>query len=166
MRDHYANWWSGVAPRVDEPSTITVGNDAENPVQLSPSDWFDAFLDQQRQIRAAAKTNGPWHIEIDRTGDYEITLSRWPLEADLPITSSAPEHRGPDGTYPAGLAVPAIRARLKVDRFDETKPVSATDKAVTFDVALKAGRTQLQTWFYDADEQSPCGAYFVQVRRK
>jgi arylsulfatase len=166
MRSHYASWWSYVAPRMNEPSAITVGDDAENPVQLSPADWFDAFIDQQRQVRMASKVNGPWHIEVARKGEYEITLSRWPLEADLPITAPAPEHKGPDGTYPPGVAVPAVRARLKIADFDEAMPMGATDKSISFHVALKPGRTVLQTWLYDADGAELCGAYYVIVRRR
>lgn len=166
MRAHYATWWSGVAPWVDQPSAVIVGSDAENPTYLSPCNWFDAFLDQQRQIRMASKVNGPWHLQVEEAGEYEVTLSRWPLEAELPIVAPAPEHAGPDGTYAAGVAVAAVRARLRVADFDETKPVGASDKSVTFDVRLPAGRTQLQTWLIEADDRSPCGAYYVRVRRK
>lgn len=166
MRDHYAAWWSGVAPRVNEPAYVVVGGEHESPTHLSAADWYDVFIDQQRQVRAGDRKTGPWHVEVAAAGDYEITLSRWPLEADLPMAAPAPPHQGPDGTYAAGVALPVVRGRLKVGEFDETKPVSATDKSLTFEVPLAAGRTQLQTWLTDADGQTLCGAYYVQVRRK
>ena len=39
------------------------------------------------------------------------------------------------------------------------------DKAVTFRVVLEAGKTQLQTWFDDAEGRELCGAYYVYVHR-
>jgi hypothetical protein len=57
-------------------------------------------------------------------------------------------------------------ARLKVGDFDATRLVGESDKAITFDVKLPAGRTKLQTWFLDADGKEIAGAYYVTVRRK
>jgi arylsulfatase len=165
LREHYRDWWSRLQ-RINEPSAITVGNDAENPVHLSPADWFDAFIDQQRQVRMASKVNGPWHLEVAQAGEYEITVSRWPLEAELPITAAAPEHKGPDGTYPPGVAIPATRARLKIADVDAEQPIAADTKSLTFTVTLPKGRTTLQTWLYDKESNELCGAYYARVRRK
>ena len=55
-----------------------------------------------------------------------------------------------DGTFPAGIALPVAKARLKIGGIDVAKPVAADDKAATFRVDLPAGETQIQTWFYDA----------------
>jgi hypothetical protein len=71
------------------------------------------------------------------------------------------------GGLPTGKALPIARARLKIGAVDDTKPVTAQDKAITFSVRLKAGaKLPLQTWFYDADGKELCGAYFAYVRRK
>ena len=114
MRAHYAQWWARVAPRVNEFSLIHVGSDAEDPILLSACDWQDVFLDQSRQVRQGLARNGAWGVAVERAGVYEIALRRWPVEADLPIRSGAPEHRVEDGTYPAGVALPIARARLRV----------------------------------------------------
>ena len=50
--------------------------------------------------------------------------------------------------------------------FDESRAVNASDTAVSFTANLKAGRTQLQTWFTAADGVEICGAYYVEVRKK
>lgn len=62
--------------------------------------------------------------------------------------------------------MPVAEARLRVADFDETKPVQPGDHAVPYTVNLKAGRTQLQTWLYDAQGEEICGAYYVYVQRK
>ncbi len=166
MRAHYETWWSRIAKQVNEFSAITVGADAENPVQLSPADWQDSFLDQGRQVRLGEKKNGLWNIIVDRAGEYEVTLRRWPAEADTPISQGLPPYRGVDGEYPAGQVLPITRARLRIADFDQSQAVDRKARAISFNVPLKAGRTQLQTWFADRDSKDLCGAFYVYIRRK
>lgn len=166
MRKHYEKWWAEVAPRVNEHEAIIIGSDAENPLLLSPADWEDSFLDQGAQVRAGLRRNGAWNVEVARAGDYEITLRRWPAEADTAIRAALSAVKHADGEFPAGVALPVAMARLRVAEFDATRRVGADDKAVTFAVKLPAGRTKLQTWFADADGKEIAGAYYVIVRRQ
>lgn len=163
MRQHYERWWAEVAPKVNAHEAIVIGSDAENPLVLSPADWEDSFLDQGAQVRSGLRRNGAWNVEVARAGSYEITLRRWPAEADGPIRAGLPAVKHADGMFPAGVALPVATARLRVAEFDATRP--ADDKAVTFTVKLASGRTKLQTWFADADKKEIAGAYYVTVRR-
>jgi hypothetical protein len=70
------------------------------------------------------------------------------------------------GEFPAGIALLIAQARLQIAGFDETRPVAADAKAVTFRVPLPPGRAQLQTWFLDAAGQELCGSFYVSVRRR
>jgi arylsulfatase A-like enzyme len=163
LREHYARWWSDVEGRVNEFSPIHIGSARENPSRLTPCDWRDVFLDQQAQVRRQKK-NGAWSLFVEQDGDYEFELRRWAAEADAAIVAAMPAHRGVDGVYAAGEALPITNAELKVGEQRATKPVTAEDKAVVFTLALKRGRTELQTWFRDAAGQEIAGAYYVYVR--
>jgi arylsulfatase A-like enzyme len=165
MRNHYETWWAGVKPRVNEFSRIQVGSERENPTVLTPCDWRDVFLDQQAQIRRTQK-NGVWTLFIERAGHYTISLRRWPSEADLPITAAASDYTAKDGIYRAGDAYPIRMARLKIGNFDESRPVMADSKEISFDISLQRGNADLQTWFQDSDHKDICGAYYVYVERK
>jgi arylsulfatase len=165
MRAHYEAWWKRIEPTVKEHEYIVVESDAENPSRLSAADWSDVFLDQQAQIRAGIKANGPWNVEFAAAGEYEFIVSRWPLEAKLPITAAAPPHEGEIGSYPAGIAIPAVAVRLKVGDFEEVKSITADDFSMRFVTKVGAGRTQVQTWLRDAEGRDGHGAYYVQVRR-
>jgi len=70
------------------------------------------------------------------------------------------------GLVDEGKALPIAKARLKINQFDRSKSVASGDKSATFTVPLKAGKTQLQTWFYDKDGNELCGAYYARVYRK
>ncbi|MEW6303796.1 MAG: arylsulfatase [Verrucomicrobiota bacterium] len=165
LREHLDQWWKGVEPRLNEFSPIHLGSSQENPVMLSPCEWADVFLDQGAQIRRGEKKNGLWHVFVERAGEYEFSLRRWPVEADTAIRAGLPPYEAADGRYAEGVALPVARAQLKVAGFDESKPVTAADKAVTFRTRLNAGRTTLQTWFYDKANKELCGAYYVYARR-
>jgi arylsulfatase len=117
-------------------------------------------------VRRGDLKNAPWNVLVEKDGEYEITLRRWPKEADAAITAGIPEHTGPAGKLPEGKALPVARARLKIGALDESRPVKEGEKGVVFTVKLKAGQMQLQTWFYDADGKELCGAFYTEVRRK
>jgi hypothetical protein len=105
-------------------------------------------------------------VVVDREGQYRIRLYRWPAEAGTPVTAALPAYQGVDGSFPAGIALPVAKARLKIGPFDLSKQVHAGDKAAAFEVQLRPGKTQLQTWFYNAQGKELCGAFYVEVFRK
>jgi arylsulfatase len=163
MRAHYEAWWADVAPRVNEPSPLVIGSDAQPITLLSPADWFDVILDQQLQVRTALPRSAPWHLEAARDGRYTFELRRWPREADIPLRAGTPVFKAVDGELPAGKALPIASAKLKVGDVEQTRPVSADDKFVRFTLPLTKGDVQAQTWFYDEAGKELCGAYYVYV---
>jgi arylsulfatase len=167
MQDHYEKWWAGIAPTLDDFSPVSIGADQENPVTLSAADWANVYCDNMQNLRGGVNRNGPWHILVEKDGQYEFSLRRWPKEADAAIAAGVPEFKAVAGTLPPGKALPVVKARIKIgDLVDESKPVGPEDKAVAFTATLKGGmKTQMQTWFYDAAGNELCGAYFAYVRR-
>jgi arylsulfatase len=185
MRAHYEQWWGRIEPTLSDFVPIGIGSDRENPACLTSLDWlaptlviaaqpFDVRLLGKTQViegslplgRPSPVLNSPWYVQVEENGRYEISLRRWPIEADAEITAALPEYKGVDGTFPAGMAVPAVKARLKVGDADVTQDVAPGDKAVTFEVELKAGKMNLQTWFHDDDGKELCGAFYVYVQKK
>jgi arylsulfatase len=176
MREHYAHWWDAIEPTVNQFSAITIGSDAENPTMLSPADWADVFLDQSAQVREGVQINGPWNVQVDRAGDYEVRLRRWPEESHLALGANDPDRVMRTDVNPSPgnktdqmvptKALPIARARLKVGDQEQAIDVDPADQAVVFNLRLEPGRTQLQTWFYGPKGAELCGAYYVYVRRK
>jgi hypothetical protein len=87
--------------------------------------------------------NGFWAVEIERAGQYEITLRQRPDGVHAPLRPG--------------------NARLKIGDVDQLKPIGEGDCSVTFTVPLKAGKTQLQTWLTETGGTQR-GAYFVDVK--
>jgi arylsulfatase len=166
MRTHYESWWAGVEPLVDDFTPVILGADQENPVRLTAADWANIYCDNMNDVRSGVNRNGPWNVLVDKDGAYQISLRRWPVEADAAISAGVPEFKAVDGGLPAGKSLPIARARLRIGDFDQMLPVGPQDKEVTFSLPLRSGtRAELQSWFYDAQGNELCGAYFASVRR-
>ena len=159
MRAHYERWWSGLAPKLAEFVPLALGAERENPVLLTSSDWQDTYADNAGHIRKAVggPQGGPWNVNVERAGEYEITLRRWPFDTDAPLSGTI---------QPPGKALPIAGAKLTVAGHDLQMPAKPEARELTFQVRLPAGRTQLRAWFQDARGGDLCGAFFVKVFRR
>ncbi|MBL9082852.1 MAG: arylsulfatase [Planctomycetales bacterium] len=168
LREHYEKWWAEIEPRLQDFSPISIGAPQENPVTLTAADWTNVYCDNMNNLRAGKNENSAWVVQVEQAGDYEIELRRWPREADAPIAGGVPPFQPKVGKpLAAGVALPITSARLQIGAsFDESQPVKADDKSITFRTKLAAGKTTMQSWFYDAEGKQLSGAYFTYVTRK
>jgi len=162
LRESYDAWWQGVSKRFDEYCRIVIGSDKENPTRLMSHDIHGKAIWSQFQVRNGQHTNGFWAVEIAGDGDYEFELRRWPREFDRPISSAISSNSSKAGKN----NIPVTHARLKIADIDLTEPITAGAKGVKFKVKLRAGKTTLQCWFVNAQEDGESsGVYYVYARR-
>jgi len=168
MRDYYQRWWERVEPIMNEPVYISIGAENEETTVLTSHDWMMRnTADVIYHIREGINVSGAWNVFVERDGQYEIGLWRWPKEANAKLTDALPAFQAVDDTFPEGKALPIRRANLRIGRQEYTQEVGSEDLYAAFEIRLKSGPTQLQTWFYDDAGQGNqlCGAYFVYVRK-
>lgn len=143
LREQYDTFWNDVSQEHDLTSYMVIGSDRSPIVSLSSHDWLIDKLppwNQSHIVQGAVAEESFWAIEVERDGDYEISLRRWPVEADKGIN---------DGTY--GKAFNYKQARMRIGDIDETKDIPEGAKEVTFKVSLKKGITQLAPVFIGPD---------------
>jgi len=139
LRAEYNTFWNDVSQEHDLTSYMVIGSDHSPIVSLSSHDWLIDKLppwNQDHIKNGEVAEESYWAIEVEQDGEYEISLRRWPVEADKGIT---------DGTY--GKAFTYKKARLRVADIDETKIIPEGAKEVTFKVSLKKGVTKLAPVF-------------------
>jgi arylsulfatase A-like enzyme len=158
MREHYERWWAEVEPIAKEPCYVHIGSQQENPVNLTCADWHMVYADNFGHLQQ--KVNSYWNLLVEREGEYQFALSRWPPESGAAMDAQL---NGPRGE---GKALPVAKARMQIGDFDESRPVAPGDKSATFTTRLKPGNTRLQTWLYDASGTELCGAFYVIVTRQ
>jgi hypothetical protein len=143
----YDGWWKSLSPVFSQTVHLTLGNDAENPANLTCHDWHTnngPVPWNHGHIRRGPVANGFWAVNVEKPGKYEFTLRRWPSEE--------------------GKALGATAARIRIGKIEKSQPADAEKPSVTFRLELPAGQTRLQTWL-DRKDGKACGAYFVEVRR-
>ncbi len=156
LRGEYNKFWDDVSKEHDLTTYILIGSDEAPIVTLSSHDWLLDKLPPWHQFhvmqgRVAVKSH--WAIEVAQDGDYEISLRRWPVEADKAIN---------DGTY--GKAYSYQQARMLIGDVDITKDIPEGAKEVTFKVSLKKGITNLAPIFISPDRSAT--PYYAYVTHK
>jgi len=159
LRERYEAWWSGIAPRLRDFVAVSIGAPAEPSVILTSADWQDAYADNARHIREAAggPRGGPWNVNVERAGEYEVVLRRWPFEIAGAL----------DGNIkPPGKALPIAAAKLIAAGAEHAAKTPPGADDARFTIQLPAGRTQLHAWFQDAKGRDLCGAFYAKVTRR
>ncbi|MBM3860176.1 MAG: arylsulfatase [Verrucomicrobia bacterium] len=196
MRAFYDAWWAELEPTFAQTTEIYLGHPGHPVVSLTAHDWIQEELPpwNQQQIRRghgfgsasrpagkgkkAVKTapgqsvhRGHWAVKVITPGTYTVSLRRWPVEADAPITAGLPagaDVTGADKAFRAheGVAIPVTQAILRIDgRELARKPVAAGAKEVTFNVKLTGGSHQLAPVF-TSNDGNEVGAYYVVVTKQ
>jgi arylsulfatase A-like enzyme len=198
MRAFYDAWWAELEPTFAQTTEIHLGHPDHPVVSLTGHDWIQEALPpwNQQHIREAdgyaqaplkatqgkkAKSapknppksvhRGHWAVKVVTPASYTISLRRWPVEADQPITAALPAGADVPGASKAyrarpGTAIPAVAAALRIGGKElETKPVNPGDKEITFTATLTAGSHQLAPVFTDASGNE-IGAYYAIITQR
>ncbi len=139
----YEEWWEDISQDFDRFEEIIIGSDRENPATL-----FSHDAHSKNRYRV-------WVINVERDGEYEFKIYRWPVEANKRIA----ENREGDMT-PAD-----IQAHLSIGNILSAVDVTPKETFARFVVHLKAGTTCLQAWFRDEKNVETRVADFVAVKR-
>ena len=85
---------------------------------------------------------------VDAAASTTSSLRRWPEEVDVPMRAALPPHDGEDGEFPAGVALPIAKARLRIAAADRTKRSRHRPRSHLHRSPSREGWTKMQTWFY------------------
>ncbi len=144
LRSFYMSFWESVSPRMT-PVAIDLGSPAQNPTMLCSQDWYMPTGNPPWNfgaIKKLVRETGPWMVEVKASGRYRIGLRQFPPEATRPVV--------------------AERAKVRIANKEAEIAVTPGCEVVEFELELPAGKTKLQTWFYDKNGQAG-GAYFTEV---
>ncbi|MCL5129592.1 sulfatase-like hydrolase/transferase [Algibacter sp. L4_22] len=160
LKEEYEKWWQLVEERSSEYTRIVIGNAAEPETDLHAMDFHGTVIWEQDAVKKGAKGSGFIAIELEKTGDYNFDLRRWPkeIEKETTLTSAG-----------SGKALAIASARIKIwdgDTIyvDETKKANPNADGVKFTLKnLPKGPAFVQTWFYDASGEMVGAVYYNYV---
>lgn len=156
LRGAYERWWKDISERFEEYTWIVIGSDHENPVKLTSHDIHGQVGWDHVHVRRNSPCDGFWAVDFIREGLYKISLMRWPREAGIPIWQT-PE---------SATEMRPTHARLKLAAIDVSQPVRPEDRSVDFHVQVPKGKTRLQAWFVNGQENGETNsAFYVYAKR-
>ncbi|MEM0968436.1 MAG: arylsulfatase [Verrucomicrobiota bacterium] len=174
LRDFYDAWWADLEPSFSIPAKIILGNDAENPSRLTSHDWITVGSTpwNQGHVRSGLDkegTQGFWYVQVERGGEYEVELRRWPREAKQPIDQGLPAGEPVPGQQAfretPGRAISDIeKASVEIGETKVVVDVPAGSEFVRMSLQIPAGDYKLWAKFHRNDG-SEMGAYYAYVRR-
>ncbi|VGO16363.1 Arylsulfatase [Pontiella desulfatans] len=152
LRGKYETFWKDVSSEHNLTSYMKIGSDESPVVALSSHDWLTANVPwyQPHIMHGAMAKPAHWAVEVVRDGEYEISLRRWPVEADKPI-NAANGYKGFDFK----------QARMRVADVDKTREIPEGAKEVTFNVKLKKGLVELSPLFIGGGREAT--PYYVYI---
>ena len=165
MSAHLDTWWNDVKDEANKIHRIKIGSRKENPIMLSACDWYNIFVDLQKQVRKGAKKSGYWHVEVDQPGTYEFEMRRWPIESGYGLNDAISATQVTDGILPPGKALNIAGARIKIGDQEQSSKVYPNDKSARFTFELEEGENSIITFFEDPQGERIVGAYYLYVNR-
>lgn len=177
LREAYEVWWELCSRQMDAVIPISIGAPAQDIAELRTHDLRNADSDvvwNQNQIRQGQACLGYWEVLVERPGDYEFALRRWPKEARHAIRA------GIDGDdiafrrdaiaqadwnlYTGGQALEITEARLEITGHAPCAIPVVDEAEAVLNLRLGAGPVEVRAWFANDDGlmQAP---YYVYVRR-
>jgi len=156
MNKKYREWYVHTTGDIKNPVRFILGDERAPLISLTTQDIYmptgnSAFA--QKHVSTLNEKNGPWKIQVAKSGKYKFTLSRYPLYTDLPFNINAHDE---EVNFDASLAKISVGGQLL------QKEIVATNNHVVFEMDLEAGDTDLQTWLISSDGQE-IPSYFVDI---
>ena len=146
LRARYDDWWASLKPVFDDYVRIGLGG-AEDPAQLMSHDWHthdQGVPWHQNHVRNGYIGNGPWAVEVERAGEYEVRLYRWAPYLER--------------------AMDAVHAAVSVGGQALEMDVEPSATHAAFRLQLAAGPSELLTTLRRAGGEEH-GAYYTSVSR-
>ena len=173
MRGFYDKWWAELEPTFAQTTEIYLGHPDHPSVTMTAHDWLNTGPPwNQGHIRRGQgaekkQFGGHWAVKVLKEGTYEVSLRRWPAEANHPITASLPPGKDVPGASKAfrandGVSIGIKSASLRINGKEvASKPVGEKDAVITFTTKLTKGSHALTPVFIS--EKGETGAFYCIV---
>ena len=172
MRGYYEEWWQSVSKQFSSYPIIILGDKKQNPTEFTCHDSHvvsSVIPWHQNHVREGEKNpfGGEYIVSFAESGEYEITLSRWPLESNLAITAGLEKGRDAAINYDAisaGKAFDFVKGGVKIGGWKQEMKVEKDAKSLVFRGYFPEGQANLRAWFTTAAKED-WGAFYLKVEK-
>jgi arylsulfatase A-like enzyme len=172
LSEAYELWWNSILNEgvEDRYAYIKAGSPEENPVRICSHDMMSPLLGFWHQYGAAnaSEGSGIWKVEIVESGEYKISLRRFPRESGLGFNARFPAAEKPpqlQQSMPASNNVGFATASLSIADFNKTATIEEHADEVSFEMQLTRGKFDMIAQLHDR-EGKIYPSYFVYIEKK
>lgn len=129
----------------------------------------------QIRIREGFKTFGYWEVEIQEDGIYQIETRRWPksesrsiaegIDGDDVVFKREAIHKDDYSRFTGGKKLDITYAHISLQGNKKNVEVSENDTSSVFNIKLRKGKTHLEAWFSDSENNAMTSAYYIDVNK-
>ena len=109
-------------------------------------------------------------LDVQKPGEYRVTVRRWPLEVDVPMSATTPGHPVDAARHEMdnklmnnpSRPIDVRQVRLSVGEFEKTVAVDRDARQAVFVVSLKRGLQKLSSDLIDGDG-AETAAYYAYI---
>ena len=172
LAEGYERWWQSLVDEgVNETyAYIKVGTPHENPARIMSHDMLTGNLGRawhQYGAILGEPAAGSWKVEFAETGQYKISLCRFPRESSLTINAlfeAAEKPRRLASAPPASTKSDFKTAFLYVGKHKMTQEIEENQQEVSFTVEMGEGKYDFEAHLID-DAGRVHPAYYVYVEK-
>ena len=130
--------------------------------------FFRNYENGLKDLNKLQELLGYFDIGYTNSGEYQISLRRYPSESNLKINDTVPgysniEEPGMNSEVPEGKSLDITSARLEIgDKVFGPTAVDDSMEEVVFNARLEKGKTTMTSYFTKSDGEE-LGAYYVCV---
>jgi len=171
LEKNYEDWWQDISPAFAKTTRIPIGVPHLEVVDLTahdviPPKGMPAW--NQGHVRKGTFVHGIWALDIQQAGEYEIKVSRWPMESGLAMRDVAPKGKETPGTgsFPEvqAKALPIAKVSLEIAERQHSVTIDEESKFATFKLNLPAGDFDLSASF-TLDNGKEIGVGYAYVKK-
>ncbi|WP_344788774.1 arylsulfatase [Postechiella marina] len=176
MRKAYEKWWQYVSEDFSKYEAYKVGGEKSKTTSFTVHDlhsnkplaWNQAYIRNPLHGKKPALANdGYWMIDVQETGEYEISLSRWPEESGLAFTDTV-KTLGKDSPWyvsrPSSISLNIEKATVDVAALHLEEKLNSSKKNIIFKVRLSQGPQQLKAHFINTNKEA-FSAFYVKMKQ-
>jgi len=172
LRESYEKWWLSLDPdRLNSTyAYIRTGTPYETVSRISAHDMHTGILERawhQYGALTGSRARGVFKIAFSESGEYLISLRRYPEESQLAINQpveARPATLEINNPMPGSTQLGLSGARLVVGNVDKEKKSGEDDRSADFKVHMEEGKYDMEAYFTDkAGIEYP--AYYIYIRK-
>ena len=175
MRQAYEKWWNHVSKDFSYYEAYKIGKELNEETAITVHDlhsndpiaWNQNYIRDPYSGKKPALSKGYWLLDLEAEGAYQIELSRFPKEANLPFNAKVNQLGEVAGWYeimPKSIDLNIQKATLDIGGLHLENTVNRDKNSIVFNAYLHKGRQHFEGNFQD-DKEASFSAFYMYVKR-